>query len=111
MLVAGIFKEILTLTVACLFGHESLTPINILGLIVSMGGIGYYNYMKYQCAATGKRRSGLLRLRLWLFVLCRQSKGPQYEAVPQHESSSTAALAPSPTSSRSSHKAVAESHF
>jgi solute carrier family 35 protein C2 len=49
MMVAGLFKEILTLSVACLFGHESLTLLNVLGLLLSMTGIVYYNFLKYQC--------------------------------------------------------------
>jgi solute carrier family 35 protein C2 len=48
LVVAGVVKEVLTVTVACLFGHESLTPINILGLLVSISGIIYYNVLKYR---------------------------------------------------------------
>ncbi len=46
---AGVFKEVLTLTVACVLGHESLSALNILGLVTSIAGIVYYNVLKYQC--------------------------------------------------------------
>ncbi len=43
------FKEVGTIIVAILlFGEHPLTPLNIMGLAVSLTGIGYYNYLKYR---------------------------------------------------------------
>jgi solute carrier family 35 protein C2 len=45
--VAGIVKEILTILLAVLLvPGDSLTLLNILGLLVSLSGIAYYNYVK-----------------------------------------------------------------
>eukprot|EP00039_Didymoeca_costata_P008195 m.108960 g.108960 ORF g.108960 m.108960 type:complete len:405 (+) comp13988_c0_seq1:299-1513(+) len=47
--IAGIAKELLTVGLAaCLVSGNSLTGINVLGLLVSIVGIAYYNYIKYQ---------------------------------------------------------------
>ena len=50
--VAGIFKEVVTISFAVvLFGEDKLTTLNVLGLLVSICGIGYYNYIKYMYAS------------------------------------------------------------
>ncbi|KAH7118928.1 triose-phosphate transporter family-domain-containing protein [Dendryphion nanum] len=44
--ICGIFKEVVTITTANLVFHDPLTPVNITGLIVTIGSIAAYNYMK-----------------------------------------------------------------
>ncbi|CCU76211.1 putative nucleotide-sugar transporter [Blumeria hordei DH14] len=44
--IAGIFKEVVTITAAGLIFHDKLTPINISGLIITMAAIAAYNYIK-----------------------------------------------------------------
>lgn len=50
--IAGIVKEILTILLAvAIMPGEHLTFMNVLGLLVSMAGIAYFNYIKllYVC--------------------------------------------------------------
>lgn len=44
--IAGIFKEVVTIIVAALVFEDTLTPINISGLLVTLVAIGAYNYIK-----------------------------------------------------------------
>ena len=44
--ICGIFKEVVTISVAELVYHDPLTPINISGLCVTIASIGAYNYLK-----------------------------------------------------------------
>ncbi|KAF1357844.1 TPT-domain-containing protein [Lizonia empirigonia] len=44
--ICGIFKEVVTITTANLVFNDPLTPINLTGLIVTIGSIALYNYMK-----------------------------------------------------------------
>ncbi|KAI6086203.1 TPT-domain-containing protein [Hypoxylon rubiginosum] len=44
--IAGIFKEVVTISAAALVFDESLTPINISGLVVTIAAIGAYNWIK-----------------------------------------------------------------
>lgn len=44
--IAGIFKEVVTISAAGLIFHDPLTPINISGLFVTIGAIAAYNYIK-----------------------------------------------------------------
>lgn len=44
--IAGIFKEVVTITAAGLVFKDRLTPINITGLIVTLAAIISYNYIK-----------------------------------------------------------------
>lgn len=44
--ICGIFKEVVTITTANLVFHDPLTPINLTGLVVTIGSIAAYNYMK-----------------------------------------------------------------
>lgn len=54
-MVAGTFKEVVTVGAAVLFLHEDFTLVNGLGLIVLISGVALYNYFKYQ-----KYKEGLL---------------------------------------------------
>jgi solute carrier family 35, member C2 len=47
--IAGIAKELVTVGIAAMFvkGNE-LSGINVVGLMVSVSGIAYYNYIKYE---------------------------------------------------------------
>lgn len=47
-MVAGTFKEIVTVGAAVLFLHERFTPINGIGLLVLIAGVVMFNYIKYQ---------------------------------------------------------------
>ncbi|KAJ5662696.1 hypothetical protein N7462_011622 [Penicillium macrosclerotiorum] len=44
--ICGIFKEVVTISAAGVVFHDTLTPVNITGLVVTIGSIGAYNYMK-----------------------------------------------------------------
>jgi len=44
--IAGIFKEVVTISAAGLVFHDPLTPINISGLCVTIGAIAAYNWIK-----------------------------------------------------------------
>jgi solute carrier family 35 protein C2 len=44
--IAGIFKEVVTISAAGIVFHDPLTPINISGLIVTIAAIAAYNYLK-----------------------------------------------------------------
>lgn len=44
--ICGIFKEVVTLITANLVFDDPLTPINLTGLVITIGSIALYNYMK-----------------------------------------------------------------
>lgn len=44
--IAGIFKEVVTISAASLVFHDKLTPINAVGLVVTLIAIIAYNYIK-----------------------------------------------------------------
>ncbi|KHN95302.1 nucleotide-sugar transporter [Metarhizium album ARSEF 1941] len=44
--IAGIFKEVVTISAASVVFDDKLTPINFVGLLVTMAAIGAYNYVK-----------------------------------------------------------------
>ncbi|EDN10085.1 conserved hypothetical protein [Histoplasma mississippiense (nom. inval.)] len=44
--ICGIFKEVITISAAGIVFHDPLTPINVSGLIITIGAIASYNYMK-----------------------------------------------------------------
>jgi len=52
--VAGIFKEVAVIFVSTIIFHDRLTPINISGLIVTLFGIGLYNWLKYNQFTSGE---------------------------------------------------------
>ncbi|KAJ5701840.1 hypothetical protein N7488_009388 [Penicillium malachiteum] len=44
--ICGIFKEVVTISAAGVIFHDQLTPVNVTGLVVTIGSIACYNYMK-----------------------------------------------------------------
>ncbi|KAI5802001.1 triose-phosphate transporter family-domain-containing protein [Pyronema domesticum] len=44
--IAGIFKEVMTISAAAIIFHDPLTPVNISGLLVTIVSIAGYNYLK-----------------------------------------------------------------
>ena len=44
--ICGIFKEVVTITAAEIVYHDPLTPINVSGLLITIGSIASYNYLK-----------------------------------------------------------------
>lgn len=44
--ICGIFKEVVTISAAGVIFHDKLTAVNISGLVITIGSIGAYNYMK-----------------------------------------------------------------
>ncbi|KAI9738799.1 MAG: Triose-phosphate Transporter [Cirrosporium novae-zelandiae] len=44
--ICGIFKEVVTIIASQIVFHDSLTPINLSGLFVTIASIATYNYMK-----------------------------------------------------------------
>lgn len=56
--VCGIFKEVLTISVASIVFGDKLTPINISGLLVTIASIASYNYIKVtRMRETAKREA------------------------------------------------------
>lgn len=45
--IAGIFKELLTITIAYLFFGDHLTPVNLLGLVITLIAICAYNAFRF----------------------------------------------------------------
>lgn len=46
--IAGIFKEVTTITVSAWVFGDQLTPVNDIGVVITIGGIALYAYHKYQ---------------------------------------------------------------
>ncbi|KAF9205314.1 Triose-phosphate Transporter [Haplosporangium sp. Z 27] len=44
--VLGIIKEVVTIVISSLVFHDRLTMVNILGLFITLSGIGFYHFMK-----------------------------------------------------------------
>ncbi|KAL8675065.1 MAG: hypothetical protein Q9168_000548 [Polycauliona sp. 1 TL-2023] len=44
--ICGIFKEVVTIATANVAFHDTLTPFNVSGLLVTLGSISAYNYIK-----------------------------------------------------------------
>ncbi|OJJ45424.1 hypothetical protein ASPZODRAFT_144055 [Penicilliopsis zonata CBS 506.65] len=44
--ICGIFKEVVTISAAGVVFHDRLTTVNVTGLVVTIGSIASYNYMK-----------------------------------------------------------------
>lgn len=59
--VAGMFKEVCTITIAVLVAGETLSPLNVGGLAVSLVGIAYYNILKYRGLVAAPRHYTPLR--------------------------------------------------
>lgn len=59
-LVAGTFKEIVTVGAAVLFLHEQFTLVNSLGLLVLIAGVVLFNALKYQKLRHGEPRPVVL---------------------------------------------------
>ncbi|KAI9190408.1 hypothetical protein H9P43_001842 [Blastocladiella emersonii ATCC 22665] len=49
--VAGTAKEVLTILIGVLFLGDALTPMNVVGMVICLGAIAYFNYYKYQAVA------------------------------------------------------------
>ena len=60
--ICGIFKEVVTISAAGIVFHDSLTPINISGLLVTMASIAAYNYIKITKMRTDAARVEAQRL-------------------------------------------------
>ncbi|KAK4208799.1 putative nucleotide-sugar transporter YMD8 [Rhypophila decipiens] len=44
--IAGIFKEVVTISAAAIVFGDTMTPVNIIGLLITIAAIGAYNYIK-----------------------------------------------------------------
>lgn len=44
--ICGIFKEVVTISAAGVIFHDTLTAVNVSGLVITIGSIAVYNYMK-----------------------------------------------------------------
>ncbi|KAF9988999.1 Triose-phosphate Transporter [Mortierella antarctica] len=55
--VLGIIKEVVTIVVSSLVFHDQLTLVNILGLFVTLTGIGFYHFMKLREMKAKARRA------------------------------------------------------
>lgn len=44
--IAGIFKEVITISAASAIFHDELTPVNFVGLLITLAAIIAYNYIK-----------------------------------------------------------------
>ncbi|KAL1966919.1 hypothetical protein VTN77DRAFT_3663 [Rasamsonia byssochlamydoides] len=54
--ICGIFKEVVTISAAGVVFHDKLTPVNVSGLIITIGSIAAYNYMKISKMRRDARR-------------------------------------------------------
>ncbi|KAG0361808.1 Triose-phosphate Transporter [Gamsiella multidivaricata] len=54
--VLGIIKEVVTIVISSLVFHDQLTIVNILGLFVTLTGIGFYHFMKLREMQAKTRR-------------------------------------------------------
>ncbi|KAH7410180.1 triose-phosphate transporter family-domain-containing protein [Phaeosphaeria sp. MPI-PUGE-AT-0046c] len=59
--ICGIFKEVVTIGTANLVFDDPLTPVNISGLVVTIGSIAAYNYMKIKKMREEARMSAHLQ--------------------------------------------------
>jgi len=59
--ICGIFKEVVTIGTANLVFKDPLTPINLTGLVVTIGSIAAYNYMKIKKMREEARMSAHLQ--------------------------------------------------
>ncbi|CAO2654151.1 Nn.00g108840.m01.CDS01 [Neocucurbitaria sp. VM-36] len=59
--ICGIFKEVVTIGTANLVFDDPLTPINLTGLVVTIGSIAAYNYMKIKKMREEARMSAHLQ--------------------------------------------------
>lgn len=57
--VAGVLKEGLTLATGAMVFHDQVTTRNILGLIICILGVKYYNWFKYKQSQRPKRRADM----------------------------------------------------
>ncbi|KAF9937885.1 Triose-phosphate Transporter [Mortierella alpina] len=55
--VLGIIKEVVTIVVSSLVFHDQLTLVNILGLFITLTGIGFYHFMKLRVMKDKNRRA------------------------------------------------------
>jgi solute carrier family 35 protein C2 len=55
-MVAGTFKEIVTVGAAVVFLHERFTAVNAMGLLVLVAGVVLFNWQKYQKLRHGEIR-------------------------------------------------------
>ncbi|KAI9480415.1 MAG: triose phosphate transporter [Benjaminiella poitrasii] len=53
--VCGIFKEVATIFISSLVFGDILTLINIIGLCITLFGIGLYNWLKFKILNTGRQ--------------------------------------------------------
>ena len=59
--ICGIFKEVVTISAGGIVFHDSLTPINISGLLITIASIAAYNYIKIEkMRATAREETGRL---------------------------------------------------
>lgn len=54
MSIAGIAKEVTTISIAAWFFHDELTPLNIVGVGITVSGIALFTYHKYQKSIESK---------------------------------------------------------
>ena len=59
--ICGIFKEVVTISAANIVFDDHLTPINISGLLITIGSIGAYNYIKIKKMRDEARMKAHLR--------------------------------------------------
>ncbi|CAL5874977.1 uncharacterized protein PFLUO_LOCUS9280 [Penicillium psychrofluorescens] len=55
--ICGIFKEVVTISAAGVVFHDKLTVINVSGLVITIGSIAAYNYMKISTMRNEAQRS------------------------------------------------------
>ncbi|KAF9538449.1 Triose-phosphate Transporter [Mortierella hygrophila] len=55
--VLGIVKEVVTIVISSLVFHDHLTLVNIMGLFVTLTGIGFYHFMKLRQMKSKARRA------------------------------------------------------
>ncbi|KAL2810846.1 triose-phosphate transporter family-domain-containing protein [Aspergillus granulosus] len=74
--ICGIFKEVVTITAAGVVFHDKLTAVNVTGLVVTIGSIATYNYMKISKMRAEAQRSN------WE---SNPNSDSEYDSVPGHQ--------------------------
>ncbi|KAF9175152.1 Triose-phosphate Transporter [Mortierella sp. AD010] len=57
--VLGIIKEVVTIVISSFVFHDQLTIVNILGLFITLSGIGFYHFMKLRELKAKARKTAM----------------------------------------------------
>lgn len=89
--ICGIFKEVVTISAAGVVFHDKLTSVNVSGLVITIGSIASYNYMKISKMRSDARKAVIDRSPVGSDSEDRSTslnrvRRPEYQSV-QHDDS------------------------